>query len=321
MGIHFDALVRFTKDNRKVAKASAEPIGNVKRYLEDIIRSAALFEFPTGLDNTQYKKSMDEGEYIKYVRDYFDFSEQNGKFFGTPFKITAVEDPGSVFIMDNLSGSKYTLIRANMGRTRDSLLGRVTFVTCGTVTLSKPDRVTGVVAMSDPKLLFCGEEDPAIRCSYGYEYDLEGLSKQQEDIAARWVASIVYIMDPTNFIIRTNRERGRGGRKLPLLTSMNRARYMAMHEQAANDLFRDRTPNGLFPPRLVRGHQRGFYSDKFVRMKGKTILIEQYCTGNGHLECDGLHYTVMIKTPEGKVVPYDSIAKSDVAQPSATKSG
>jgi len=315
MGKHFDALVDIinTQIDEKEIFRSEVHTPPVKQYLTDIVRRTSLFEFPLRAEQIFPRTGKAFSEYIAYIQDYFDLSRQFGSEFLTPFKITGVEDEHSVVILHNL-GDIYRVIYCGVNLM--DLEPNNVALYCGEAKVNKPDNTFHFSTEINPSYFLTlagGIRDV-------YDLDSEDLyvltSKDLMQAVISYMEQVIYIMDPENFIIRKEsnasiKERKRqlrSGRMDLLRRTHMRPHYICLdlEETRAFLVGESKEP---FPAHPVVGHWRKLMSERYRNMKGQSIFISQYFTGEGKVIArGGWNYEVWLKKDPVTILPYSKIA-------------
>ena len=314
MGIHFDALVEFTKRhvNSEDSVGTSMNYGetsSVKENLEEMVRGAALFEFPLLAEEIIPESGKAGTQYAAYLRDYFDLSQENGSFLVMPFKITAIEDEGSVVILQHSYDNTYLITTARSTQLSLSPLDAVFYG--GAVTLQKP-RLSGKHSLQI-RPFFDYDVRQGRQLNLAEEMYDGKLQRLVVKDYISFIQQLVYIMDPENFIIRKESEGSKkhGAKKKKskkrtkiLRKTTMRPHYVCSSAEGTRQYFAQGAKDS-YPPHPVRGHWRQLVSERYKRMKGKKIFVPQYWTGRGNMEAEGWSYQVMIKSEFGKLAPYD----------------
>jgi hypothetical protein len=312
MGNHFDTLVDLVK--RLVSEEETAgsfyqpplPRTRVRQYLSDIIRRAALFEFPLRAEEVFPQSGKDKAEYDRYLRDYLELSAQHGRFLATPFPITAIEDPVSVVILDPKGDGRYYVTTCLRD---DELTHPMLSLNLFDCLLARPQKAFLGISVS---LLYDG-----IAVNDAYHHAPSRTDEAIRDAAHHdgahailaYVEELIYVMDPANFIFRKEqsqsaRERERAARKRgprPLLKTVMRPHYTFFDEEQTRRLCH----GGPVEPHIVRGHWRTLVSERWVNKRGQRLFIGQYFTGEGHVQkTGGWTYEVMVKEDPTRLVPY-----------------
>ena len=310
MGRHFDALVEFA--GRHIAKdeLSTYHIPDVKKYLEDIVRKAVLFEFPLLAQDIFPKSGKNNDEYSRYLHDYFVMSQQYGSFFITPFPLTAVEDSVSVVIMDNLDSGKYliTICISDVAELDDQRFN-TSVVCCGYAELEPPVSGALVRGIASPQFVGTACKNERVHLAKG---GFEGAQQDLQTAMASYIEQVVYIMDPENFIFRKESRESRKfnntkrkKKNKVLQKTVLRPHYIILSEKDTSAFLRNKSKHPR-PAHPVRGHWKKLRSEKYVNKRGQRIYIKQYFTGKGEIEAEGgWNYEVMIKESPTKIVAYN----------------
>ena len=316
MGKHFDGLVEVVKKHITREDSGSKYIPRVKDYLTKLVNRATLFEFPLQAEEIRPQFGKEEG-YQDYLADYFDLSKDNDCFFITPFNITAIEDPVSVVIADNIRDNEY-LVTHSMSQER-LVNGKPTEIH----TIGCSHIIAGIrkgkhkMFENHIKIDFYA----VVGGNKRLPISLENLSLHQykeliPDFNTGLISyfeECIYIMDPQNFIIKKESNQSkkmRAKNKKPRKQNQNlrkttmRPHYICLSNENTTELFRGKTDS---PIRPVRGHWRKLTSSWYKKMKGKIIHVPQYYKGKGEIETEGWNYAVMLKTEPGKLVPYKEV--------------
>lgn len=320
MGKHFDSLV-------DVVKKSQGTIDNKSQDLiQKAIRKSALFEFPLDPKDLFPNSGKDKDEYDKYIDDYLDLSEEYDKFLIMPYDVMAIEDVSSVAIMESIGFNRYRVLDCQheptelRGRREDS-----TLVTLTEISIDRVDREKNNgqcyscgVSLNTAIVAFDGEID--------VPYQEQILRTNRTDLmegaykaALAFIEEVVYIMDPDNFIIRTESNQSikqsqksqKGKKRGGLKKTIMRPYYKVFGEDDLKDMIKEesKTPRAAHP---VRGHWRHLTSEKWKNKKGQRIFIKQYFTGDGEIEGrNGWNYQIMIKEDPTTLKPYRSNSSSN----------
>ncbi len=306
MGKSFDALIEFTKTQLRDDE-KANIIGPVKPFLEDIIKEAALFEFPMIVEKLIPSTGKNRDEYSRYVGDYFALSKQNNQHLILPYTTTAIEDSMSAIILREIdTNNNYFVVSSIMDKGVQSIS-----VSYAKIDEPRP-KVYVEVSNLFSKNFFQGIPQPS--------NPLQMASCVGKDTIA-FVDQLVYLMDPGNFLILkennsskklTSKSNGKKKKREFLRKTVMRPHYICLNEDDTKDFFRNKTkePRGAHP---VRGHLRRFKEDStyFTKMRGKTRFIKQYFTGEGQITgVNGWNYEVMVKESPTIITPYTNLKKS-----------
>ena len=309
MGKHFDTLVEITKKWIIEGKSSAH-IKDYKSYLGGLINNCALFELPIDPKNILHVSGKDKDEFIRYMYDYFEMSNKYGEFILGPFPLTAIEDDISVVIMEKVGGNRFMATICNRGLERGfEELGNISSLVTGSVELNPNGKIMEIKSNSEFYATFnekgdCYFNSPMIRNHSMYDL---------ANAANAYVEELVYLMDPENFIIEkeSNQSKGmrerkekNGGKRNKLDKTVMRPHYICLSEEDLREFAKNESKEPI-PAHPVRGHMRRLISEKFVKMKGQSIYIKQYFTGQGKIEArGGWNYQVYVKEAPNKIVPY-----------------
>lgn len=316
MGKQFDSLVDLVRKSIDDDEQTEE-FGNVKNYLRNVLKRAAVFDFPIDADEIFPRSGKDMDDYMLYLADYFALSAQYDSFFLTPFPVTAVEDPTSVVIFDPIKDNKYFLISC---RTQYSDGAKVSSLL---VTHMVLDGIVKGDIMGFNTLIYGADTDDGKRIKSALDYDTKIQAEiLQTDIRTAmlsYVEQIVYIMDPANFIIRAehtpsvrqarkNQQKKRKRQKAMIPKTIMRPHYVVLSQEDTVDFLKgkSKTPQAARP---VRGHWKKLISERFTKKRGQTIPVRQYFKGVGEVEAvGGWVYQVMLKEDPVTLVPYDAAA-------------
>jgi hypothetical protein len=309
MGKHFDTLVEITKKWIIEGKNSAH-IKDYKSYLEGLINNCALFELAIDPKEILHVSEKDKDEFVRYMYDYFEMSKKYGEFILSPFPLTAIEDDISVVIMEKLGGNRFMTTICNMGLERGfEELGSISSLVTGSVELNPNGKIMEIKSNSEFYATFnekgdCYFNSPMIRNHSMYDL---------ANAANAYVEELVYLMDPENFIIEKESNQSKGmrerkekssGKRKKLDKTIMRPHYICLSEEDLRDFVKNESKEPM-PAHTVRGHMRRLISEKFVKMKGQSIYIKQYFTGQGKIMArGGWNYQVYVKEAPNKIVPY-----------------
>jgi hypothetical protein len=319
MGKHFDALVDLIKNNIindddrfKADRKSMESL-SVKQYLGRLVKKAALFDFPLNSEEIFPKSGKDFSEYVKYVQDYFDLSQQNGIFMLMPFQNTAIEDKVSVVFFDNLEDNEYRITACNTGPPPVGPGTNLTTLIIGDTALKKPD--INFEFKMKTIILFDTSIKDGVRIDHNNLLYHTTVPKDLATATASYIEQLIYIMDPENFIIRKENnasisqkkfigQKGKKNKKGISYKTIMRPHYICLSEEGVKEFLQNESKEPR-PAHAVRGHWRRLMSEKFVNKKGQIISISQYWTGEGKVEGkNGWNYEVYIKEGPTVIKPY-----------------
>jgi len=316
MGKHFDGLVEVVKKHLTSEESGSAYIPRVKDYLTRLVNRATLFEFPLNAEEIRPQSDKKEG-YQDYLADYFDLSKDNGCFFITPFNITAIEDPVSVVIADNITDNEYLLTQAiSTEKPINGKLTKIYTISCSHIwtTIKKGERnMFENHIKGDFYAAVGGNKRIPISLETLYPDEQEKLISDFNTGLISYFEECIYIMDPQNFIIkkesnqskkiRTKNKKPRKQKQGLRKTTM-RPHYICLSNEDTTELFRGKTDRSIRP---VRGHWRKLTSEWYKEMRGKVIHVPQYYKGKGEIEAEGWNYQVMLKTEPGKLTPYKEV--------------
>lgn len=320
MGKHFDTLVELLKQKIQQEKVS-KSLPDVRRYLTGLVERAALFEFPSTSLEIPSLVGKEGEEYVLYIDDYLEISEQHGHFLATPFDLTAIEDPESVVFLDNKQGNEYRVtICSNVQQQEHGSLDDVVVV-IGDVKIHGVDSDFGFPMDVKPLYVAVWNNGKKVKghlSVYGGIY-LIGCGLVDSTLA--YIQELVYIMDPENFIIcresrqginlRKKQSERPGNKPRKLEKTVIRPHYICVSEPDMHSFLQGEStkPQGeSTKPRefhAVRAYWKTFRSDRYVHKQGQRIFVQQYYRGEGRIEGrDGMIYQVMIKESPTTIVPH-----------------
>jgi len=346
MGMRFDAMVDVVRHHIRDNEGSPT-FPNPRARLDDLLRRAALFEFPLEQKEIFPKSGKDREAYLAYVGDFLDLSADNGAFFLMPYRVTAVEDPETAFVMERLKDGTYRFAGCQVNNTGvGGMPLNCTTVFGGELLLNREEErkwnfkflnqfVAAVINGERVSMPFDltstnSEKTPA---SLDLTLASAGAFPSNKQILGScfvhdtstsiedFVEEIIYIMDPANFIIRkespeyrksVERQQRACGKKdkCPIRKTIMRPHYICLGEEDTADFLNGRSREP-YPAHPVRGHFRTLMSERFIRMKGKRIYVPQYFTGKGVVEGEnGWTYRVMVKPTPTTIIPYEKAQKS-----------
>lgn len=312
MGKHFDGLVDIVKDyigNETIERW--RELGSSKDYLSRIVRQAKLFEFPFNSKEIFPRSEKKHAEYMRYCRDYFDISEQYGRFFITPFKVTAIEDEDSVVILDHVDKNKFRVITAVFNDLTPPRKAKNIYVSCNDVTIEKPTTKFSVSGIDEPAYFV--QVESGIRCCM----DLDKRTKRvlargiHNDVVA-YIQQAIYIMDPEVFIIRKENnasvkqgQRDKKGRRPDLLKkTIMRPHFTCLNWDETRD-FLVGDSKEPYPAHPVIGHRKFLKDERYKKMRYQWISVSQHFTGEGKVIArGGWNYEVWLKKNPVRIVPY-----------------
>ena len=328
MGKHFDDLVEFTRkhaDEREVFPRGPlfEPyfggISSVKKYLEDVLNRVSLFEFPLQAEDIFPRSGKDHTDYRDYIRNYFDMSAEYNSVFLTPFNLTAVEDKTSVVILDKRQDNKYIVTNCiSAERPITGLPEKFTQAALGTLTLGRPN-TDGLIPQEIIPVFSAAVYKGEIVLAPPQGLD-DACAQDLSSATTSYIEEVIYIMDPSNFIIykentasRQYREkqekRAQTGKKPVdiICKTVMRPHYICLSEEDTSAFLKHESKEPR-PAHPVRGHWRNLMSEKWTKKKGQRIYIAQYFTGQGQVDAPGgWTYKVMVKESPDKIIPYDQV--------------
>jgi len=314
MGIHFDGLVEFT---RRLPPSVATPhTPSLQAYLEGLLNEAALFDLPLLAEEIFARSGKDHEEYSRYVANYFDMSRQYGTMLLTPFPKTAIEDRQSVVLLDNVKDNEYFLTSCSRGDVScGSIRTYCSYTKLGTPT---PD---GMPARVTP-MFHCMVDENGEYDYFDVTEAVDIMAHDTHNATTAYIAQLVYIMDPDNFIIRKENKQcpkndGKiryGHRAPPLRKTIMRPHYVCLGETDLRSFITGESREPM-PAHPVRGHWKRLMSPRFVNKKGQRIFVGQYLTGQGEIiGRNGWKYKVMVKEGPDKLVPYERVQKQSPQQ-------
>lgn len=313
MGKHFDTLVELVKHH--IGDEEGMNLPNAKNYFVSLINRAALFEFPLNAEEIFPRTGKDRVEYHRYLRDYFEMSEQYGSTLLTPFKLTAIEDKESVVLLDHLEDNEYRVTSCRkVIKDEDGRQINILSILCGDTILNKPSLDKGFltpIALLYLTDIIDGKKYPPF--SFAPEIITQEFAVTDLGTATRaYVEQLVYIMDPENFIIQKEsnlsikqRERTTKYKKKRILEkTIMRPHYICLNQEEVKS-FVKRESKEPRPAHPVRGHWKTLMSERYVKMRGQRIYIRQYFTGEGKvIGHGGWTYQVLVKEDPKTIVPY-----------------
>lgn len=322
MGKGFDNLVDIVKNQvypdevcrDLVAGSTKETYEmHIKSYLEKILRKAALFEFPLNAEDIFPRTGKEATDYRQYLSNYMAFSEEYDRALIMPYNVTAIEDKVGVVIFEHIKDNQYKVIISNNVEQEGIKMNSVYI---GDVRLIKPDINIGFYNGIAPLHSMHFVDGNRFSTPYSSE------QAKLQDIASAVISFIeqdIYIMDKENFIIQsesnasrkqTEREINKKGKANRILRkTIMRPHYVCLSEGETKSFLQD-CARGPIPAHPVIGYDKTLRSERFKKMRGKMIHVDQYFTGQGRVEGkNGITYQVMIKEGPNKIVPYDKATK------------
>jgi hypothetical protein len=310
MGKHFDTLVDLIKDEMpKLLKNNPQELSKW-RWL---IQNAVLFEMPLRAQDIKPATGKDQEQYDKYFIEFFKMCEGYDKRILMPFNAMAVEDTDSVVFMDAVNKDTYRV--ASFARH-----GKPEFqtdfcnATTGIMQINMPTD-KAMLPMAANNMLFYQFSD--LGASVVPFWEMSGRHQDMvlhdyQTNAMSCIEQIIYIQDPENWIIRKENKQSQifdAKSKERIKKDFLRKTIMRPHCVVLSDEdMKDMLSNEAKEPRPahpVRGHWRKLLSERYVNMKGKTIFIEQYFTGQGKVDAkNGWTYQVMVKKGPDKLELY-----------------
>jgi len=337
MGDYFDGLVDKLKDfeHRRTPLHTFEMdlgLENPPRYLEHLVRDSSLFELPFSSTEIFSRFKGDKAAFCDALGGYMGLSQQHGRFFITPFPLTAIEDDESVVFLDYQGGATFRTTSLRWEKKRRSLAHSDTakgskypaknILFSGDVTIREientgPENI-GVRMAIAPLYFHMGAPDKIDVPAHERETLPQDMIRDLSRATMMGMEQIVYIMDPRNFIIRletnayrTTQERlaKRGKANTKLSKTVDRPVYRVLSRKELLNLGAQSSLDGVcFHP--VEGYPRTLRSDVFKNMKGQTIYIPQHFKGEGTFAAEkgGLNYEVYIKLSPVNIVPFSQYA-------------
>jgi hypothetical protein len=308
MGKHFDRLVDLVR--HEIVDCSTDNVPSIKSYFEDLIRRTALFEMPLKSEEIRPHLGKDLDEYSRMIYDYLRVSRENHEALIMPFPVTAVEDDISVVFFDRISeASSYNVSICRYAQEMPEQPILTTLIS-GTLVLGDPEMMHAHNYRGTPGLItptYYGFVFGNNNQSHPYSSlisDCQAHVFQDLSRAAQaFIEQIIYIMDPSNFIIqkesncslKQRMKKDSKSRREMLRKTVVRPHYIVLSEEDTRDFLLDQSKEPR-PAHPVRGHWRRFQSERYVNMKGQSIFIRQYFTGKGHVVgLQGWNYQVMVK--------------------------
>ena len=313
MGKHFDTLVEVVRHH--LGEESLQ-LSDFKEYLSMHIQNASLIEFPFSSFDIRKLTKKELEEYDTYINDYLKLSRGYDTPLILPFKITAIEDKESVVFLEKQKHSQDFTVTAcaNLDPIYNTKKIDNLFLLYANITLA--DEINqGAMKMNVNPLSY-------IKVIGGKTIDLSDATKNKLlhaisfDIAnavMSYLGELVYIMDPSIFILkresnasiknRKRAERKNKNAELVQKTSM-RPHFIFIGERELREFIKDNSKEP-YPAHPVAGHWRHLVSERYKAMRGQRIFIGQYFTGDGRFEgVNGWNYEIYIKETPTKIVPY-----------------
>lgn len=312
MGQHFDTLVDLVKSAipEDVVVSQYHASGRqlpIRQYLSDLIRQAGLFEFPLKAQEVFPQTGKEKAEYDRYLRDYLDLSAHHSHFLAMPFRVTAIEDPVSVVILDPKGGNRYlvtTCLRDDGLQMRS-----LNLIDCR-IDRPQPGAFLGL----DLAVLYDGIGLAGAYRSHPAKDDslvADAALFDSSNAIIAFVEELVYIMDPANFVFEKEqtqsvqarqRAERRGGQK-QLLKTVMRPHYICLDEEQTRRIGRE--TGGSVEAHVVKGHWKTLVSERWVNKRGQRLFISQYFTGEGRIQKPGgWTYEVFVKEDPFHLVRY-----------------
>jgi len=311
MGVHFDGLVELVNGELSERERN-EILGNPKQHFTHLLNEAALFELPLNSKDVMAATGKARAEYIACIREHFSESEKAGVAFAMPFPVTAVEDKDSAVILQY--GTDSTLLSTVFWSNviKDSLF---TYFIAGDARLREPLDERGIFNF-DMGFYYGLIFQNGMRQHFPDIHETNVRDCMTQDLLTATVTAIgeiVYIMDPSNFVIEKEnnssrsifaKKKGNSKGFVKARKTVMRPHYICLGEEDTNSFLRGESIHPV-ATQAVRGHYRRLRSPVYVKAQGKKLIIPQYFRGPEEVMArQGWTYRVMLKSNALSLVPY-----------------